>query len=123
MVELRLFARRGAGSLGCLTTLLLIVAIAYFGIPVGEKYLRYYRFEDAMKQEMRFAETRDDQAIRIRLQNMADSLGLPEEALKIRINRTPKQIKVWTNYSEQFEFPGHVREQHFAPHAERRFAR
>lgn len=121
MVKLALRARHGASSLGCLTTLLIIVAIAYFGIPIGEKYLSYYRFEDAMKQEVRFAEARDDQSIRTRLQNRADSLGLPEEALKIKINRSPKRIKVWTNYYEHFELPGYVREVHFNPSAERRF--
>lgn len=121
MVEIRLSLRPGKGSLGCLTTLLLIVAIAYFGIPIGEKYLRYYRFEDAMKQEARFAQTRDDQSIRLRLQNRADSLGLPDDALKIKVNRNEKRIKIWTDYDEQIELPGHVRELHFAPHVERRF--
>jgi hypothetical protein len=34
--------RRGKGRLGCLLTLLVIVAVAYFGVNIGTVYLRSY---------------------------------------------------------------------------------
>ena len=58
--------RAGASRLGCLVGLLLVVTVGYFGFNIGEVYFRFYRFKDAMAQEARFAETRDDATIRTR---------------------------------------------------------
>lgn len=107
-------ARRGAGSLGCLFTLLLIAAIAYFGIPIGEAFVRYYRYEDAMRQSARFARINSDTVIRSHLRAVADSLGLPEEAKAVQIRRMPgDQIAIASQYVEVFELPGTVREHTF----------
>ena len=45
-------ARRGTSRFGCLVSLLLAVTVAYFGANVAEVYLRYFRFRDAMRQEI-----------------------------------------------------------------------
>ena len=42
--------RPGKSTLGCLFTLLIVVAAGYFAFNVGEVYLRYYRFRDSMQQ-------------------------------------------------------------------------
>ena len=44
--------RRGSSSLGCLFTLLVLAAVLYFGINVGEVYFRYFQYKDAMRQEV-----------------------------------------------------------------------
>lgn len=112
-------ARRGAGSLGCLFTLLIIAAVAYFGIPIGEAFFRYYRFEDAIRQSARFARINSDQAIVTRLRAVADSLELPDEAKQIRIRRTgSNRISISTQYAEEFVLPGTVREHIFQPTVE-----
>ena len=41
--------RRGGSSLGCLLSLLIFVAALYYGVHIGEVYLRYYRLLDAMR--------------------------------------------------------------------------
>jgi len=38
--------RRGRTNFGCLFGILLLVTAVYFGVNVGEPYLRYYRFVD-----------------------------------------------------------------------------
>ena len=112
-------ARRGGGSLGCLLTLLLLAAGIYFGLPIGEAYVRYYRFEDEMKQVARFAGIRSDAAIRTQLRAVVDSLGLPEEAKTIGIERVGgSRIVIGAEYVEEFQLPGTVRAQTFSPRVE-----
>jgi hypothetical protein len=114
-------ASRGASRVGCLFSLLLLVAAGYFAVNVGEPYVRYLRYKDAMAQEARFASRLTDEAIRHRLREKADSLGLPEAAREIGIQRTERQIAIWADYSETVEIPLVVRQIHFAPRVDRQF--
>jgi hypothetical protein len=98
--------------------LLLVSAVGYFGVNAGEVYFRYYRFEDAMKQEARFGEKNSDDVIVRRLRSFADSLELPEGAQHIGVKRTDRTIQVWSDYYEHIELPLTVREIHFTPRAE-----
>lgn len=111
-------SRRGAGSLGCLFTLLIVVAVAYFGVNVGRVYWRFYQYQDDMRQAVRFANTLTNDRIVARLRASADSLGLPESAGKISIRRTNNFISIDADYYESVELPMYVREIHFNPHAE-----
>ena len=113
--------RRGTSRLGCLVSLLVISAVAYFGFNIGEVYVRFLRLKDAMVQEARFAHNRSDEAIRLRLVAVADSLGLPEEAGRMIIRRESARIIISTNYSEHVELPMFVREFRFAQQVVRRF--
>ena len=110
--------RRGAGRLGCLLSLLVAAAVAYFAVNVGEIMLRRVRFEDAMKQEARFAARKSDAAIRSRLVSLADSLGLPEAAGRVHIRRGPRAIRISSEYYEHLEVPGYVKEVVMRPRAE-----
>ena len=114
-------ARRGASRLGCLLGLLVLVTVVYFGVNIGEVYLRYYRMRDAMQQEARFADVRPDSAIRSRLRATADSLGLPDDAGRVSILRAQNQITIYSSYAELVELPLFVREFRFSPRVERSF--
>ena len=111
--------RAGASRLGCLVGLLLLVTVVYFGFNIGEVYFRYYRLRDAMEQEVRFAETRADSAIRAHMKAVAVSLGLPEAAGRVNIERTNTRVVISSDYSEHVELPLFVREFHFKPRAAR----
>lgn len=111
-------ARRGAGSLGCLFTLLIVAAVVYFGLPVAEAYFRYWQFEDEMSQAVRFARVNPDHEIRRRLETFVDSSGLPPEARTIQIQRRNGRISVSTSYVEEFHLPGYVKLQPFNPSAQ-----
>jgi hypothetical protein len=110
--------RRGASSIGCLFGLLVLAAVVYFGVNVGEAYWRFYQFRDDMQQEARFAAHNANDAILSRLRSAADSLGLPEAAAHVIIRRVRGSISIESYYDEPVELPGHVRELHFHPRAE-----
>jgi hypothetical protein len=113
--------RRGASTLGCLFTMLVVVALVYFGVNIGAPFWRYYQFRDAMQQETRFAERKTDSQIIATLRLKADSLMLPGPAHKINVRRTPGRITIWTEYAETIDFPFVTRDITFRPVAERGF--
>lgn len=112
---------RGASTLGCLFSLLVVVAVIYFGVNVGAPYFRYYQFRDAMQQEVRFAERKSDSEILATLRLKADSLELPGPAQRINVRRTPTRIVIWTEYTETVDFPFVARDIAFRPVVERSF--
>lgn len=115
-------ARAGRSTLGCLVLLLVLVAAGYFAVNVGEAYWRFYRFQDAMKQEARFAARRGDDVIARRLRAKADSLGLPPQAIRhLTVRRRSGVIRIGSEYYETIELPLVVRELRFAPRVESRF--
>jgi hypothetical protein len=110
-------ARRGSSTLGCLFTIFVVIAIAYFGVNAGRPFWHNYKFQDRMTQEAQFAAKRSDHTIQTRLRDYADSLGLPETAQKVRVRRRSGTIEIWADYYVNIEFPLFVREQHFQPRA------
>jgi hypothetical protein len=89
----------------------------YVGVNVGEAYWRFYEFQDAMRQEVRFAKQIPDDRIKLHLAALADSLGLPQEASDIAVDRTSASITVSAEYAERLQFPLFVRVIRFAPRA------
>jgi len=59
--------RRGAGTLGCLVSLLIFAAVLYYGYHVGQVYWKFYQLQDAMKSQARLAPSLADDVIRRRL--------------------------------------------------------
>jgi hypothetical protein len=104
MVRPRLGNRRGRGNFGCLLTLLLFAGALYYGIPVGEVYLRYYRLLDAMRFQASLARSVDDQTISRNLTATADSLLGQSPKFRI-IRRGPGRTTIQTEYTERVELP------------------
>ncbi|GAC1479054.1 MAG: hypothetical protein NVS1B4_23300 [Gemmatimonadaceae bacterium] len=113
--------RRGGGRLGCLISLLLIAAIAYVGVNIGEPYVRHYRYRDAIAQEAHLAGKNSDVVIRRRLASLADSLGLPEAAQDVAIMRNGRRITITANYVEHVVLPHFARSFPFAVRVESAF--
>jgi hypothetical protein len=115
-------SRGGRGKLGCLLGLLLLVGVIYFGVDVGEVYWRYYRFDDAVKQEAQYGATRTDDEIRRRLIALVDSLGLPDEAgRRLEVRRSANRLFIQTSYTDSINVPLYKREVRFTPSADVRF--
>lgn len=107
-------ARPARSTLGCLLLILVVAAVGYFGVNIGEVYLRHFEFRDDVRQEVRFARMRSDAEIRSRLAAKADSLGLPAEAGRVGIYRTGGRITLTSEYTELVELPLFVREFDFS---------
>jgi hypothetical protein len=110
--------RHGMGQVGCLVTLMILSAIGYFGLGVGQVYWNYYEYRDRMQQEARFAGSRSDNVIKRRIALFGDSLGLPEGAKHVRVRRSGKHVYIWAEYYETIELPFISKELLLAPRAE-----
>ena len=110
--------RRGRSTLGCLTMLLILVVVAYFGINVGQAYFDYYALRDSMQQQARFGARMSDEQIRRALVAKVDSLGLPEDAANFQIRRESGRTVISTEYVQSIELPLFVRDFTFAPTVE-----
>jgi hypothetical protein len=110
-------ARAGKGTLGCLFSLFVVFSVGYFALNIGRPFWNYYQFKDRMQQEARFASRRSDITIQRRLRDFADSLELPENALKVQVRRRTGTIEIWAEYYELVELPGIVKEFYFEPRA------
>lgn len=102
-------SRRGASSSGCLLSLLIFVAVLYYGVNIGEVFFRYYRLLDEMQTQTRLAAAIDDGTIRRRIQAAVEEIGIPDTAggrqLIIRRTANPRQIVIETHYSEAVSLP------------------
>jgi len=97
--------RRGGSSLGCLISAAIFAAALYYGVHIGEVYLRYYRLLDAMRFQASIAPSVTNEVIQRRLVATADSiLGQP---VPIRVERkgNPLRITIRTEYEERVELP------------------
>lgn len=113
-------SRRGTSTLGCLVSLLILAAALYYGINIGELYLRYYQLSDAMDSQARVAPSLTDAVILRRLQDQVDALGLPSEAGRFKIRRSgrPPRIVIETTYQESVSLPFFNHTFTFTPRAE-----
>ena len=109
--------KRGVTRIGCLFSILMMVAVTYFGLPVAGMYVRYYRMENEMQTQARFAPSIDDGTIRRRLLQTIDNLRLPIQARQLRIRRIarPREIIISTSWEESIVLPFYTRVHRFAP--------
>ena len=113
--------RRGTSRLGCLLQVAIVAAVIYVGQLVADDVMAYYRYRDAMKQETRFAATRNDAEIMRRLRAFTDSVKLPLEARDVKIVRDENGIRIWAEYDAELKLPKYSRVFHLRPSAERSF--
>lgn len=113
--------RAGRVGLGCLLTLTLAGAAVYYGAGVARVYWNYYEFRDSMRQTAGFADRLSNRDIAVQLRGMADSLGLPAAARRVRVSRTPQGIRIWSEYTDTLRLPLAVRPVSFSPRVSRAF--
>ncbi|MEO6864524.1 MAG: hypothetical protein ABI229_03635 [Gemmatimonadaceae bacterium] len=105
--------RRGAATTGCLGWMLIIAVVTFVGIHIGAPYMRFYRFKDAVDQQVRYATFRNDDSIRKEIWSAADSLGLPEEAYHVTVERAPSAIRIFGAYDDSWKLFRYIRPVHF----------
>ena len=100
--------RRGASTTGCLLSLLVLVAVLYYGVNIGELYFRYYRLVDEMGSQARVAAALDNGTIERRIDAAIQDIGLPDDAasnLQITRSASPREITIESQYSESVHLP------------------
>ena len=97
--------RQGGSSLGCLITLALFSAALYYGIHIGEVYLRFYRIQDAMRFQASIAPSVVDDVIERRLEWTADSILGQAPRFSVFRTGSPGKITIQTEYKERVELP------------------
>ena len=97
--------RRGGSSLGCLVSLALFAVALYYGVHIGEVYLRYYRVLDAMRFQASIAPNQKDDVIQRRLVATADSILGQSVPIRIVRGGNPLRITIRTEYEERVELP------------------
>jgi hypothetical protein len=97
-------SRFGGSTVGCLFSLVLFLGALYYGVHIGQVYVRYYRLLDAMRFQAQLAPTiKDNAVIDRRLTAVADTiLG---HRLQFRIDRRPRRITIQTEYSDRVDLP------------------
>src|SRR5262247_3461580 len=99
-------------------SLLIFVAVLYYGVNIGEVYFRYYRLLDEMQTEAHLSAGLDDGTIRRRIQAAVEEIGVPDSAggrqLQVRRTESPREIVIETRYSETVSLP--FFNHHFAFH-------
>jgi len=100
-------SRRGAGAFGCLVSLVLFAGALYYGVNIGQVYLRYYQVLDGMRTQARLAPSLQDDVIYRRLNGQADSLfaGGPKPHFKITRSNEPRRIIIESEYTDQVDLP------------------
>jgi hypothetical protein len=97
--------RRGSSAFGCLVSLVLFAAALYYGVHIGEVYLRYYRLLDAMRFQASVAPQLRDDVIGRRLEWTADSILGQSPVFRITRGGRPLRITIQTEYEERVELP------------------
>ena len=110
--------RRGGSSLGCLLSLLIFVSALYYGVHIGEVYLRYYRLLDAMRFQASIAPSVTDDVIKRRLMATSDSLLGQTPVFQVLRGGNPARITVEAQYRDSVDLPFFKRAFPLHPRAE-----
>jgi hypothetical protein len=97
--------RHGSGARGCLISLALFSAALYYGLHIGEVYLRFYRLQDAMRFQASIAPSLRDDVIERRLEWAADSILGQAPRFSVVRGGSPARITIQTEYRERVELP------------------
>ena len=99
--------RSGRLNVGCLLSVVVLIAGVYYGIGIGKVYLRYWQMLDEMRTQARQAPGLEDIVIRRRLLQRSEELGLPKEADKFSLKRRarPREILITTSWADTLRFP------------------
>ncbi len=85
--------RHGASTMGCIFSLLILVAGLYYGINIGQVYWRYYQLMDEMRIDARLAPSITDDVIRHRLNAKVTEIFGSDFDIPFKITRAGTQSR------------------------------
>ncbi len=98
---------------------LVLVALAAFGLELLPLYYRNYQFQRYVSAAAQRVEnqTKSDDALRDWLLEKADSLKLPVTADDVHIRRSADRMRIDVRYAVRVDLPGYTMRLHFDPGA------
>lgn len=98
---------------------LILVALAAFGVELLPLYYRNYQFQRFVSAAAQRVEnqTKSDDVLREWLVEKADSLNLPVKAGDVHIRRSADKLRIDVRYAVRVDFPGYTVNLHFYPAA------
>ncbi|MGA7614048.1 MAG: hypothetical protein WBX15_02600 [Thermoanaerobaculia bacterium] len=107
-------SQRGEGKLGCIIGLILLVGAVYVAYKLVPVKLKAADMRQTITDEARSAGSSQDKAIRKRILERANELGLPLASEDLKITRGNQQITIEADYTVPVAFPGgYVYQWHF----------
>jgi hypothetical protein len=116
MRELR---ERGAGTLGCIFGLLLLLVAVIVGLKVVPAKIAVADLEDYCRQQAERGSLENDERMHEHILDKATSLNLPVRAEDIKITRAHGQIEVQVVYDMHLKFPLYTYDWHVVTDVER----
>jgi len=98
----------GAVSFGCLLFLLIMIALGYVGLKVGEAYWKYFEAREKIREAMNWAATGDpkpEEEIIKRVITKTREVELELSVDDIRVQKRANTLTVIVNWVQEVEFP------------------
>ena len=97
---------RGAGNLGCIIWLVVLVAVGHVLWKVVPVKIRTSTFYDAMQEQASFGSIKSIQAIEYEVLRRASELRIPVTKENLRVTRQPTSVTVEATYEIPIDFFG-----------------
>jgi hypothetical protein len=99
-------APRGAGNLGCILWLIVVVAVAHVLWVVVPVKIRTSEFYDVMQEQASFGSIKSEAAISYEILRRAQQLNIPVTKENLKIIRSREAVTVEAHYQLPLEFFG-----------------
>lgn len=86
-----------------LITLLIVAALVWAGYHTIPVYLRFFQFDEAVKEVARFAGTRTEEEVRQRILELADEYEVPLDPEDLVVQRVRGATEISAPYVERVE--------------------
>ncbi|MCI0421570.1 MAG: DUF4845 domain-containing protein, partial [Acidobacteria bacterium] len=114
----RLVRESGKGTLGCLFSLLIVVALGYLGYKFIPHYMNHFQLKDALNEiaVYRAAGTGaggGKKTIQEEVLAKAKELGIPLQREDIKVRQEGEKVYITVKYTVPVELPNHVYDLNF----------
>jgi hypothetical protein len=101
-------APRGAGNIGCLLWLVVLVAVGHVLWKVVPVKVRSSEFYDVMQEQASFGSIKSEQAIQYEILRRAQELKIPVTKETLKVVRSREAVTVEAHYEIPLEFFGGI---------------
>ncbi len=108
---------RGASALGCLFFLVVIGALGYVGIKVGEAYWDYFDIRQRVRETLNWAvagQAKTDTEIFQKVAASVRQAGVELNPKNVKISHSGENLTIEVSWTRELEFPSYTYPLHFS---------